>query len=48
MLKTEDAEQFRQSQQDEITVNKFEVIDIHHISELPAKAKLISSIWSYG
>lgn len=48
MLKTEDAEQFIQSRQDEITgLNKFEVIDIHHISELPAKAKLISSIWSY-
>jgi hypothetical protein len=48
MLKTPDKEDFIKSQKAEIDgLLKFDVIDIHHISSLPAQVKLLSSIWSY-
>jgi hypothetical protein len=48
MFHAPDSEDFIQCQKDEIAgLKKFDVMDIHHISELPPRAKLISSIWSY-
>jgi len=48
MLKTSDREEFIASQTTEISgLHKFDVMDIHHISKLPPRARLLSSIWSY-
>jgi hypothetical protein len=48
MLKTEHSADFIACQRNEIDgLQKFKVMDIEHISNLPARAKLISSIWSY-
>ncbi len=48
MFKVDDADQFIKSQQEEIAVlEKIDVMDIHPISDLPPRAKLLSSIWSY-
>jgi hypothetical protein len=48
MLKAPDAEHFIKCQKDEIAgLNKFDVMDIHNIKDLPPRAKLLSSIWSY-
>jgi hypothetical protein len=48
MLKAADRSNFIASQQDEIaTLRNFNIMDIEHISKLPARAKLFSSIWSY-
>jgi hypothetical protein len=48
MFKTEDKESFIACQQDNIAgLKKFKVMDIEHILQLPPKAKLLSSIWSY-
>jgi hypothetical protein len=48
MLKTPAKEDFIKSQKAEIGgLLNFDVMDIHHISSLPARAKLLSSIWSY-
>lgn len=48
MFKTSDKEAFIESQKIEIEgLRKFDVIDIHHISNLPLWALLLSSIWSY-
>jgi hypothetical protein len=48
MFKAEDSQEFISCQQAEINgLRKFDVMDIHHISTLPPKAKLLSSIWSY-
>lgn len=48
MFKAPDSEEFINCQKAEIEgIRKFDVIDIRHISTLPPKAKLLSSIWSY-
>jgi hypothetical protein len=48
MLKTSEKEEFIASQTTEIAgLHKFDVMDIHHISKLPPRARLLSSIWSY-
>ncbi len=48
MLKTPDCDQFIASQKSEIAgLKKFDVMDIHPISDHPPRARLISSIWSY-
>ncbi len=48
MFKASDSSEFIACQRDEIKgLQKFDVMDIEHISKLPAKAKLLSSIWSY-
>jgi hypothetical protein len=48
MFHAPDSEDFIRCQKDEIAgLEKFDVMDIHHISDLPPRAKLISSIWSY-
>jgi hypothetical protein len=48
MLKAHDSAEFIACQRTEITgLQQFDVMDIEHISNLPAKAKLLSSIWSY-
>jgi hypothetical protein len=49
MLKTTDRNKFIDCQQSEIAgLKKFDVMDIHPISDLPPRARLISSIWSTG
>jgi hypothetical protein len=48
MFKASNAEQFIKCQKDEIAgLTKFDVMDIHHIMDLPPHTKLLSSIWSY-
>ena len=48
MFKTEDRDQFVASHKTEIEgLQKFDVMDIEHISSLPQGARLLSSIWSY-
>jgi hypothetical protein len=48
MLKTSDSASFIECQRAEIEgLRKFDVMDIKKMADLPAKAKLISSIWSY-
>jgi hypothetical protein len=48
MFKAEDASKFIECQEDEINgLRKFDVMDVCPISSLPARAKLLSSIWSY-
>jgi hypothetical protein len=48
MLKTEDKAKFIESQKAEIEgLLKFDVMDIHPISKLPPKARLLHAIWSY-
>ncbi len=48
MFKANDSTEFIACQRDEIKgLQKFDVMDIEHISQLSAKAKLLSSIWSY-
>jgi hypothetical protein len=48
MLKATDSQEFINCLKAEIDgLRKFDVMDIHHTSTLPAKAKLLSSIWSY-
>ncbi len=45
MLKTEDRDQFVASQKTEIEgLQKFDVMDIEHISSLPQGVRLLSSI----
>ena len=48
MFKTVDKNAFIESQKTEIKgLRKFDVMDLHHISDLPPWALLLSSIWSY-
>jgi hypothetical protein len=48
MLEMDEALSFITCQKDEIAgLQKFDVMDIHPIADLPPKAKLTSSIWSY-
>jgi hypothetical protein len=48
MFKASDATQFIDCQQAEINgLKQFDVMDVCHISSLPPRAKLLSSIWSY-
>jgi hypothetical protein len=48
MLKATDSESIIACQRAKIEgLQQFDVMDIEHISKLPAKAKLLSSIWSY-
>jgi hypothetical protein len=48
MFKATDAAEFIKCQKDEIDgLTKFNVMEIHKIADLPPRAKLISSIWSY-
>ncbi len=48
MQTASDSDKFITSQWTELEgLLKFDVMEIHHISELPPKARLISSIWSY-
>lgn len=48
MLKTEDSDKFFACQPDEIKgLYDPDIIEIRHISNLPPRAKLLSSIWSY-
>jgi len=48
MLKTEDKQEFIKCQRNEIEgLRKFDVMDILSIKDLPPRARLLSSIWSY-
>ncbi len=48
MFKADDSTDFIACQRDEIEgLKKFDVMNVEHISQLPPRAKLISSIWSY-
>jgi hypothetical protein len=48
MLKADDCDKFVASQVDEINgLSDLDIMDIKHISKLPPKARLLSSIWSY-
>jgi hypothetical protein len=48
MFRTTDKAAFIGSQKTEIEgLQKFVVMDLHHISDLPPWARLLSSIWSY-
>jgi hypothetical protein len=48
MFNANDSPAFATCQRDEIAgLQKFDVMDVEHISNLPPRAKLISSIWSY-
>jgi hypothetical protein len=48
MFKADDNTDFIACQRDEIEgLKKFVVMNVEHISQLPPRAKLISSIWSY-
>jgi hypothetical protein len=48
MLKTDDKAKFIESQKIKIDgLVKFDVMDLHPISNLPPKARLLHFIWSY-